>query len=102
MKYMLRFLPEVEDDAVAAYEWYESKLVGLGKDFLQTLYSTTEETTLNPLLYQLMHGEIRRRLLRRFPYAVYFTLDGNELVVLGVFHCARDPRSTFEELRRRG
>ena len=102
MTYTLRFLPEVEDDAVAAYEWYEGKLAGLGKDFLQVLYSGAEETTLNSLLYQLVHGEIRRRLLRRFPYAVYFTLDGNELVVLGVFHCARDPRSTIEELRRRG
>ena len=102
MTYRLRFLPEVEGDAVAAYEWYEGKLAGLGKDFLQALYIGAEETTLNPLLYQLVHGQIRRRLLRRFPYAVYFALDGNELVVLGVFHCARDPRSTIEELRRRG
>ncbi len=57
---------------------------------------------LNPLLYRVVHGEIRRRLLRRFPYAVYFTLEGNEIVVLGLFHCARDPRSTMEALRGRG
>ena len=37
MTYTLRFLPQVEDDAVAAYEWYEGKLPGLGEDFLQAL-----------------------------------------------------------------
>ena len=30
MTYTLRFLPDIEDDAVVAYEWYEEKLAGLG------------------------------------------------------------------------
>ena len=102
MTYTLRFLPEVEEDVIAAYAWYEEKSAGLGKDFLLVFYGAAEEITLNPLLYRMVCGAIRRRLLRRFPYAVYFALEDSELVVLGLFHCARDPRRTIQELHRRG
>jgi len=35
MKYDLRFLPEVEEDAIAGYSWYEEKAYGLGEEFLR-------------------------------------------------------------------
>lgn len=43
MTYTLRFLPEVEDDAIAAYMWYEEKSHGLGEDFLRMFYAFTTE-----------------------------------------------------------
>ena len=35
-------------------------------------------------------------------FAVYFRLEDNEIVVFGLFHCARDPRTTRAALRIRG
>ncbi len=55
MTYTLRFLPEVEDDAVAAYIWYEQKARGLGEEFLRTFYMGAQELLLNPLLYPTLH-----------------------------------------------
>jgi len=37
MTYTLRFLPEVEDDVIAGYAWYEEKAPALGEEFLRIL-----------------------------------------------------------------
>ena len=97
----LRFLPEVEDGAFAGYAWYEEKEQGLGDEFLRTFYACASEILRNPLISPKVHREFRRRLLRRFPCAVYFRIEDNEIVVFGLFHCARDPRTTRTALRIR-
>jgi hypothetical protein len=38
-----------------------------------------------------VHGEVRRLVVRRFPYAVYFREVGDELLVLAI-HGRQDPR----------
>jgi len=73
MSYTLEFLPEVEEDAINGYVWYETKSSGLGEDFLRMFYASINELPTNPLLYPKVHRDFRRRLLRRFPYAIYFT-----------------------------
>lgn len=93
MTYALRFIPEVEQDAVAAYLWYEEKSRGLGDEFLRMFYALASQLSRNPFLYQRVHDDFRRRLLRRFPYAIYFRIEEKEIIVFGLFHCARDPRT---------
>ncbi len=101
MTYALRFLPEVEEDAINGYMWYESKSSGLGEDFLRMFYASANELIGNPLLYQKVHHAFRRRLLRRFPYAIYFTTENDQVIVLGLFHCARNPQLVLTELQDR-
>ena len=68
MKYTLRFLPCVEDDAVAGYAWYEEKYSGCGDDFLRMFYTCIAEIELNPFQYPKLYLEFRRGLLHKFPY----------------------------------
>ena len=101
MTYNLRILPEVEEDVMAGYAWYEGKSPGLGEEFLRTFYACAGELPRNPLLYPKVHNEFRRRLLRRFPYAIYFVAEGDQIVVFGLFHCARDPHTVKSKLQDR-
>jgi len=101
MTYCLRFLPEVEEDAFSAYEWYEEKAIGLGEEFLRIFYAYAGSIPQNPLIYPKVHREFRRRLLIRFPYAVYFRIEDNTIVVYGLFHCARNPRNIKTTLQNR-
>jgi toxin ParE1/3/4 len=101
MSLKLRFLPGVEGDVLNAYAWYEAKSIGLGEDFLKTFYGASEGLTDNPELYPIVHVKIRRRLLPRFPYATYFRINIDEIVVFGVFHCARDPGTIGKILKSR-
>ncbi|MEK6651503.1 MAG: type II toxin-antitoxin system RelE/ParE family toxin [Nitrospirota bacterium] len=102
MTFTLRFLPEVEEDAINGYVWYETKSKGLGEDFLRMFYAYANEITWNPLLHPKAYQDFRRRLLRRFPYAIYFTIEKKQVVVFGLFHCARNPQAINAELQNRG
>jgi len=102
MTYTLRFVPEVEEDVFSGYLWYEAKTRGLGEEFLGIFYACVAEIPGNPLLYPKVHHEFRRRLLRRFPYAIYFMIDKGQIIVFGLFHCARDPHTIRARLRDRG
>ncbi|GAN34812.1 MAG: type II toxin-antitoxin system RelE/ParE family toxin [Candidatus Brocadia sp. AMX2] len=101
MIYILRFLPEVEEDVFGGYVWYETKSPGLGEEFLRMFYACAGEISHDPLLYPKVYSEFRRRLLRRFPYAIYFKTEDNQIIVFGLFHCARDPRTIRMQLQNR-
>ncbi len=101
MTYTLRFLPQVEADVWNGRMWYEDKSPGLGEEFLRVFYACSEELARNPQVCATVHRDFRRRLLRRFPYAIYFRMERDYVVVFGLFHCARDPRRLRKELRDR-
>ncbi len=101
MIYALRFLPEVEDDAINGFSWYETKSAGLGDEFLRMFYACAGDISRNPLHYQKVHKEFRRCLIRRFPYAIYFIIKNDRVIVAGLFHCARDPRTVESMLQVR-
>jgi len=91
--------PRADLDVEAAFAWYENERADLGLEFLDELRATYNRIADGPLKYQLTRSGIRRALLRRFPYAVYFAVEGDVLVVLAVLHASRDPA---EWQRRRG
>jgi len=101
MTYTLRFLPEVEDDAIGGFSWYETKSPGLGDEFLRMFYACAGDIPRNPLPHQKVHKEFRRCLIRRFPYAIYSIIKNEEIIVAGLFHCARDPRMVDSMLQNR-
>ena len=72
MTYSLRFLPQVEEDLAVGFTWYESRSAGLGGEFLHTFYTSVGEISLNPMQWPKVYDQFRRRLLKRFPYALYF------------------------------
>ena len=101
MSYSLSFRPEVEVDVITSYFWYEDKAKGLGEEFLRVFYACAVDIPHNPLLYRKVYKDFRRRLLRRFPYAIYFRIEEQQVVVFGLFHCARSPAAAKRELQDR-
>jgi plasmid stabilization system protein ParE len=78
------FRPQAEDDALEVRDWYESRSSGLGQEFRQELDATIERIAAGPLVFPRVHGETRRAVLRRFPYAVYFRVAETVVVVLAI------------------
>jgi len=99
--YTIRFVPQVEADLAQGYAWYEFKSAGLGEDFLRAFFASASEISDHPRAWPSVHGAFRRRLLRRFPYGVYFIVDDESVFVFGVFPCARDPRAIQDGLKER-
>jgi len=88
----------VEHDVESAFDWYESEEAGLGSEFLEQLRATYQRIVENPFGYQQQRAGIRRALTRQFPYAVYFSLEDDSIVVLAVLHSARDPAEWQQRL----
>jgi plasmid stabilization system protein ParE len=84
--------PEAETDLANARDWYERQRTGLGAAFLLCVEEVLERIARTPEMYRVGYHDIRRALTRRFPYAVYYRIVDNAVVVLGVLHTRRDPR----------
>jgi hypothetical protein len=79
-----------------AFAAYEAVRRGLGAEFLDEVTRVERHLRANPALYQRIDGDIRRAVLRRFPYGLFHVVDGDEVTVLGCFHLHRDPHSRAE------
>lgn len=63
----LRIVPEAVADAREAYLWYEERRPGLGEEFLECVDACLERIRRNPELFEVVHEDYRRALVRRFP-----------------------------------
>ena len=71
--------------------WYEEQRAGPGKRFATAIDRTLERIAVNPFGFPLVHGEIRRAVVREFPFGIYFRVHENEIVVIAVMHGRRHP-----------
>lgn len=84
------FRQEAEAEVLETWRWYESRSVGLGGRFAAAIDALIERIIANPLGFPRVHGETRRAALTRFPYAIYFRLDAEQIVVLAI-HGRQNP-----------
>lgn len=84
---------EAERDLDAAYTWYDQQRFGLGEEFLLAVDAAMARISRWPETPPVVHGEIRRALLRRFPYGVFYTVEEQRIVILAILHAARDPEA---------
>jgi len=88
----VRLRPEAEQDLADAARWYEEQRPGLGQEFLDQVLATFSAIAERPLASTAVFGSIRRALLHRFPFGVFYLVDGDGVVVIGVLHGSRHPR----------
>ena len=87
----LRVTPPAEADIRDIYEWYGERSPELPAAFKNSLDETFRQLFQHPLGHPKIHGDLRRALLRRFPYGVFYLVEDTEIAILGVFHGRRDP-----------
>jgi plasmid stabilization system protein ParE len=87
------FRPAATADVESALGWYENQRRGLGREFLASVSATVRRMEEAPLSFPAVRRDIRRAVLARFPYALYFRLIGESVVVIACLHCKRHPRT---------
>jgi len=95
--YTVQIKPSAILMAKDAYEWYEEQKVGLGDLFLAELSRCYNKLENNPLHYQKLKRNYRHLVLNKFPYVLIFEIIENEIVILAVFHTARNPKLKFKK-----
>lgn len=94
--------PEAESDIAAAAQWYEEQRPGLSLAFRSALDRAFTAVSENPDRYAHIYRDVRRALVRRFPYGVFYVDQGERIVVIGVLHTSRDPKLWRSRSRSRG
>lgn len=84
MPLAVRFRPEAQAEATETRGWYEQRQARLGEAFTTELAEIVSRMSENPFQFRRVRGEIRRAVLSRFPYAVYFRTNETEIIVLAV------------------
>jgi plasmid stabilization system protein ParE len=79
-------------DVAEAVRWYEARSAGLGFEFLRAVRVALAGIERAPEQYPVALDDIRKALLPRFPYVVYFVIHRRGISVLAVMHGRRDPR----------
>jgi plasmid stabilization system protein ParE len=93
VSYRVVFRPQAQVELLEARDWYEARQEGLGVDFSAAVDATISNIRERPLAYPRVHNEIRRAVLQRFPYAVFFQLLEDDIVILAMIHGRRHPRT---------
>jgi len=87
----IKILESAKQDLREGFDFYESQERGIGNYFLETLFSDIASLQLFAGIHSLHFGRYHRLLSKRFPFAVYYRIEGDEVKVYAVLDCRRDP-----------
>jgi plasmid stabilization system protein ParE len=85
------FHPEAEEEFNQAIDYYEEIESGLGYDFALEVYSAIKRSVEFPKAWAELDGEIRRSLVRRFPYGVLYSEEQEGIFIVAVMSLHRKP-----------
>jgi len=101
MKHRLIVRSCAERDISEACHWYQQQAEGLGSDCLRCVDAAIAFIGRNPLTFPKHYHEYRRVLVRRFPYGIFYVVEGDIISVIAVLHLAQDPETIRKILNER-
>ena len=94
----IEILDEAEADLIEGFHFYERQETGLGWYFLDSLFSDVDSLLLYAGTHNVVHG-YHRCLAKRFPFAVYYLVEGEIIRVYSILDCRRSPAWTRKRLK---
>jgi plasmid stabilization system protein ParE len=96
--YSVRYKRAASAELEAAIVRYAQPEINQASAFVKDIERTEAHLRAQPALYQKVEGEIRRAVLRRFPYALFYVIEQDEVIVLACLHQHQKPRTRQELL----
>ena len=87
----IKILREASDDLMAGFHFYEGQSPGIGRYFVLSLFADIDSLTLHAGIHPRYFGDYHRLLSKKFPYAVYYRVESEIVVVYAVIDNRRNP-----------
>lgn len=87
----IRFTVKAAEEFRAASAWYEEQRKGLGSQFIVAVDAALQSVRRTPMLFPIAFDEIHRCTLKRFPFGVFYSVEDESIVIVGVYHSRREP-----------
>ena len=88
---ILRFADEALAEFIEAGRYYNRQVPGLGDSFMDEVERGLNKISSAPFAWRVIEDEVRRFLVSRFPYGIYYSVENDVIVVWAVKHLHRDP-----------
>ena len=89
----IRLTSLADADYLQALAWYEEQQAGLGREFEAELTALFKRISRSPEIYFKETPTVRKARMPRFKYGIYFTVAGDEIGVLAIYHPSRNPET---------
>ncbi len=96
----VKIFAAARNDLIKAFHFYEAKRTDLGNYFLSTIYSEIETLQVLAGVHSKPYGNFHRLLSKKFPFAIYYTVNHDIAIVHAVVDCRRNPDWTHLHLQR--
>ena len=99
MTFRLIILKAAAEDALDAYQYYESLQKGLGDRFLAEVLERYNDISKHPQYYGFIDEKhiIRDVMLKSFPYLIVYEIKDDTVIIFSV-HCTyKDPNERFRK-----
>jgi plasmid stabilization system protein ParE len=90
VKWNVSIREAAKTDLGEARDWYQRQRPGLGDEFLLSVTEALSQLEESPERFPIYYKDFRRILTDRFPYKVFYRIEGIDVIVFRVLHSARD------------
>lgn len=90
-QFSVEFSDEAEVDFDKQYEYYFEDNLKVADTFFQRISVSLEKIKQNPYSYPIVYRDIRKYVVKKFPFVIYYQIVDHVIRVIAVFHTSRNP-----------
>jgi len=83
------------NDIETARNWYDNQSSLAGDWFVDEINLYVRNITKNPYRYAMATASVRRCLLKKFPYKIFFSVKSDVVVILRIRHNKQKPLKKY-------
>jgi plasmid stabilization system protein ParE len=87
----IRILTTAKQDLIEGFHFYEKQTEGIGSYFIDSLYSDIDSLVITSGIHSIYFKKYYRLLSKRFPFAIYYRIEDNIILIDAVLDCRKDP-----------
>ncbi|MBN2825735.1 MAG: type II toxin-antitoxin system RelE/ParE family toxin [Campylobacterales bacterium] len=95
----LIFHPDISDDIMPSYQWYQEQTDGLGDSFISELEKAYEAIVYMPQTWSPFKYGFKRYILTRFPFSVIYKEEEESILIIAIMHHSRNPNYWLERIK---
>jgi len=96
----IRILESASQDLIDGFHFYEKQAIGLGNYFLDSLFSDIDSLQVYAGIQPIYFDTYYRMLSKRFPFAIYYRIVSDEVLIYAILDCRRSPAWIRKQLNK--
>jgi toxin ParE1/3/4 len=85
------FHPDALVELQQTAHYYDACEAGLGIRFIDSVEETLARILEAPTRWRIIEDDVRRCFTHVFPHGILYTIEGDNILILAVMHCSREP-----------